>query len=212
MDVNTAIYNYFNYIYYIQGMEENIDIEPQKVTVNSSELLKKFKSREDRYNFLREMSNIFFNILDLYLPKEVGFDSYYFLQVLTGTKNVKINIYNVQLLPIGHHSDYDLKYFRKDHTLTKDFLINIIQNNQIYQSYLPDNINLKSISRDYILSVSVFITFQIIAYLTPNIYSNLYELYKTKSQQNEYKKWNDYKIDILPNIKHKIDEFVPCQR
>ena len=76
-------------------MEENIDIEPQKVTVNSSELLKKFKSREDRYNFLREMSNIYFNILDLYLPKEVGFDSYYFLQVLTGTKNVKINFYNV---------------------------------------------------------------------------------------------------------------------
>ena len=28
-------------------MEDNIDIEDQRVTVNSTELLKKFKSRED---------------------------------------------------------------------------------------------------------------------------------------------------------------------
>jgi hypothetical protein len=76
-------------------MEDNINIEDQRVTVNSTELLKKFKSREDKYKFLREMSKLFFNILDLYLPKEVGFDSYYFLLVLTGKKNVKINFYNV---------------------------------------------------------------------------------------------------------------------
>lgn len=212
MDIYINIDDFIFYIVYIQAMEDNINIEDQRVTVNSTELLKKFKSREDKYKFLREMSKLFFNILDLYLPKEVGFDSYYFLLVLTGKKNVKINFYNVQLLPIGSNADYDLKYFQKEHTLTKDFLINIIKNDQIYPSYLPDSVNLKSLSRDYLLSVSLFITFQIIAYLSPNVYSNLYELYKSKSKENEYKRWNEYKVDILPNIKQKIDNFVPCQR
>lgn len=61
------------------------------------------------------------------------------------------------MLPIGHHSDYDLKYFRKDHTLTKDFLINIIINDPKYKEYIPDNISLKSITRDYMLSVSLIL-------------------------------------------------------
>ena len=69
-------------------MENEIDIEPQKVTVNGSELLKKFKSSEDRYNFMREMSKKFYNFLDLFLTTEVGFDSHYFLQVLSGKKKV----------------------------------------------------------------------------------------------------------------------------
>lgn len=147
------------YIFYIKIMESNIEMENQKVTVNSTDLLKKFKSREDQYNFLREMSKFFINSIDLYFPKEVGFDSFYFLQVLTGKKNVRLIFFNLQLLPIGHHVDYDLKYFRKDHTLTKDFLLNIIKNDQIYQSYLPDNTDLKALSRDYLLSVSIYIIF-----------------------------------------------------
>ena len=76
-------------------MESNIEMEDQKVTVNSTELLKKFKSREDQYNFLREMSKFFINPLDLYFPKEVGFDSFYFLQVLTGKKNVRLILFNL---------------------------------------------------------------------------------------------------------------------
>lgn len=37
-------------------MEENIELDAQKVMINGGDLLKKFKSREDRYNFMREMS------------------------------------------------------------------------------------------------------------------------------------------------------------
>ena len=48
-------------------MENEIHMEPQKVSVNGSELLKKFKSSEDRYNFMREMSKKFYNFLDLFL-------------------------------------------------------------------------------------------------------------------------------------------------
>lgn len=69
-------------------MEEQINVQRNNVSVKASELLKKFKSREDRFNFMRELSKLLFNFLDLYLPKEVGFDSNYFLQVLSGKKKV----------------------------------------------------------------------------------------------------------------------------
>ena len=71
-------------------MEEDIqDLDRQKVTIKGSKLLKKFKSKEDRFNFMRELSIYIFNFLDLYLPKEVGFDSNYFLRLLNGSKKVR---------------------------------------------------------------------------------------------------------------------------
>ena len=70
-------------------MEDIFNSEGQKVTVKGSELLKKFKSKEDRFNFMRELSIYIYNFLDLYLPKEVGFDSNYFLRVLNGSKKVR---------------------------------------------------------------------------------------------------------------------------
>ena len=75
-------------------MEPNPNLDEPNVLVNSSDILKKFKSREDRYNFMRENSNYLYNFLDLYLPQEVGFDSYFFLQVLSGSKKVIFIFYN----------------------------------------------------------------------------------------------------------------------
>ena len=37
-------------------MDSNPNLDEPKVLVNSSDLLKKFKTREDRYNFMRENS------------------------------------------------------------------------------------------------------------------------------------------------------------
>lgn len=76
-------------------MEEKINIKNENVRVKASDLLRKFKSREDRFNFMRELSKLYFNFLDLFLPKEVGFDTNYFLQVLSGQKKVKIFLYNI---------------------------------------------------------------------------------------------------------------------
>ena len=45
----------------------------------------------------------------------------------------------MELLPLGHHTDFNLKYFRKDNLLTKEFLIKIINEEQKYKLYLPDN-------------------------------------------------------------------------
>lgn len=193
-------------------MENNIIVEEQKVTVKGSDLLKKFKTKEDRFNFLREMSNYIYNFVDLYMPDLPGFDSDFFLMVLTGQKKVSYISYKLQLLPLGHHTDFNLKYFRKDSLLTKEFLIKIINDEPNYKLYLPDNIELKSLSRDYILSVSVLFYFQLIAYLTPNVYNKLYELYKERTKQNEAKKWNNYAIKVMPEIKEKITNFVPCQK
>ena len=55
-------------------MENKINIEA-KVTVKGADLLKKFKTKEDRFNFLREMSKYIFNFVDLYMPDLPGFDS-----------------------------------------------------------------------------------------------------------------------------------------
>ena len=59
-------------------MENNINVEEQKVTVKGSDLLIKFKTKEDRFNFLRQMSNYIYNFEDLYMPDLPGFDSYFF--------------------------------------------------------------------------------------------------------------------------------------
>ena len=37
-------------------MDSNPNLDEPKVLVNSTDLLKKFKTREDRYNFMRENS------------------------------------------------------------------------------------------------------------------------------------------------------------
>ena len=85
-------------------------------------------------------------------------------------------------------------------------------NDEKYKYYLPDNILLKSISRDYFLSVSFNLNFQLIAYVSPNTYTQLYELYKMKLQQKETKHWNNYQIEMLPEIKQKMDNYLPCQK
>ena len=59
-------------------MENIINIEKQKVTIKGSNLLKKFKAKEDRFNFLRELSNYIYNFIDLYMLDLPGFDSYFF--------------------------------------------------------------------------------------------------------------------------------------
>ena len=56
MDKKTNINDKNVIDYYNTKMEDEIEIHPQKVPVSAGDLLKKFKSGEDRYNFMREMS------------------------------------------------------------------------------------------------------------------------------------------------------------
>ena len=57
------------------------------------------------------------------------------------------------MLPIGKHTDYKLKYFRGDGSLTKDFLIKIIKSKIAYNKFLPDGIKYENLSKDFLFSV-----------------------------------------------------------
>ena len=79
-------------------MEQN---EPERlIKVKVSDLLKKFRHKEDRYNFCRQKGNlnllIFIYIVTMigyWLPNEVGFDATFFVQFLCKKKEVKIKYY-----------------------------------------------------------------------------------------------------------------------
>ena len=58
-------------------------------------------------------------------------------------------------LPVGFQTGFNLNYFRKGETLNKAYLINRINNNPKFKDYLPDNVSLMSLSRDFLLAVSL---------------------------------------------------------
>ena len=81
-------------------MEIGNNEQQQLVKVKVSELIKKFKHREDRYNFCRQQGKlIYFLIINITLgywyPNEIGFDSTFFVRFLTKkrSKNISYNLY-----------------------------------------------------------------------------------------------------------------------
>ena len=56
-------------------------------------------------------------------------------------------------LPVGFQTGFNLNYFHKGETLNKYYIINKISNNPKFSEYLPDNISLISVSRDFLLTV-----------------------------------------------------------
>ena len=77
-------------------MEINNNINQGTIQVKASEILKKFKHKEDRYNFCRQKGifNLFFNLnilidIGFWLPNESGFDSTFFVKFLGKEKEVK---------------------------------------------------------------------------------------------------------------------------
>lgn len=145
------------------------------------------------------------------MPNEVGFDSTFFVKFLCKQKVVRIEyfLYNmfkyaIYLLPIGGHSDFKLSYFRGDGVLTKNFLIKIVKSKKDYEKFLPDEIKLENLSKDFLFSV--------IAHVDPKTYSEMYELYKKKISENIYKKWEDYTINIKQDMIKAIDDYVPSKK
>lgn len=105
-----------------------------------------------------------------------------------------------------------MPYFRNGGVLTKKFVASIIKGKPKYKDYIPDNAKLENLSKSFLFSVSNIIIFQLIAFIEPNIYSSLYELYKQKSAENIYHKWDDYAIDVKTDIANSIKNFVPVKR
>ena len=207
-------------------MEIGNNEQQQLVKVKVSELIKKFKHREDRYNFCRQQGKLIYFLiiiitLGYWYPNEIGFDSTFFVQFLTKKKEVRIfHIICIliflfkQLLPIGKHTDYKLNYFRGDGALTKSFLINIIKSKVDYEKFLPDKTKYENLSKDFLFSVSIIIInkIQLIAFVDPETYAKMYDLYKKKNSENIYKKWDEYSVNIKGDMIQSINQYVPSKK
>jgi hypothetical protein len=79
------------------------------------------------------------------MPKEIGFDTAFMLEVLKGKK---------KYLPISVSSGYELPYFKTGETLNKNYIIEKMGNNNEYKDYIPDGVSLNKLSRKFLLSVS----------------------------------------------------------
>lgn len=139
----------------MEGSDENINIrgniQGEKVIVKASDILKKLRTPQDRKNFSLENSKkflkFFFNkILDWYIPNLKGYDATFLLKVMRGEK---------RCLPIGFQSGFHLSYFRKGETLNKEYIINKISGNPNFKYYIPDGISPMSLTRDFLLTVSI---------------------------------------------------------
>ena len=76
-------------------MEEPQNIQQEIIKIKVSELMKKFKHKEDRFNFCRQKGKwIICIIIDIilyigfWLPNEPGFDSTFFIKFLKKEKEV----------------------------------------------------------------------------------------------------------------------------
>jgi hypothetical protein len=66
------------------------------------------------------------------------------IEVLKGKK---------KYLPINVSCGFELPYFRNGDTLNKQYIIEKMSGNNAYAEYIPNGINLKKLSRKFLLSV-----------------------------------------------------------
>ena len=155
-----------------------------KVPVNATLIVAKYKSLKDRLNFCFEKN--------WYHPKEVGFDASFFLKVIMGQK---------KYLPNNFTVNYKMHYFRKGEKLDKDYIISKMKDNPAYAEYTPDIDDAKKFSKSFLLLL--------VAYIDPNLYRELYSINKKQLQDRIYNKWGDYQIDVSKDLIKDIKEFTP---
>ena len=126
-------------------MSEQIELENEdKIEINASEIIAKYKSSEDRKLFCFERN--------WWHPDEKGFDAIYFLKVISGEKKYLPNNFTVK---------NKLKCFRKGQKFDKKYIVQKMQGNEEYGKYVPDNCDPLKLSRNFLLTL--------IAYIDPNI-------------------------------------------
>ena len=73
---------------------------------------------------------------------------------MTGNKSVNKFLINfIKLVPLGRTGGYSFKYYIKDKKFTKFDIINRLNSINNSSKYLPDDINLSSLSRDFLITV-----------------------------------------------------------
>lgn len=79
---------------------------------------------------------------------EPGFDSTYFLQVLSGVKNICLGIFVLGI---------NLAFFRSGIKLDKQYILSKMKGNPTYGEYVPDNCNPAKLSKDFLLNLVAYI-------------------------------------------------------
>ena len=103
---------------------------------------------------------------------------------------------------------FGLNTFRKGDKLTKQYLFDRMKGNPEYAAYVPDNIDPTKLSREFLLAVNIILIFvQLIAYVDPTLYKELYAISKIQLSQQKYKKWNDFKVEINTNLIENIHNY-----
>lgn len=166
-------------------MESNNSQNSQgTVAVNATEIIRKYKNKQDRINFCLERNWL--------CPTEPGYDSNFFLLVLMGRK---------KYLPNNFAVNYELKYFRSGEKLGKSYIIGRMMGNPAYSIYTPDNIDPKKFSKKFLLTL--------ISYLDPQLFQDLYSIQKKRLLEKTFNNWGKYRVDIKKEFLSDIKSFNP---
>lgn len=163
-------------------MSNNNNNNPQKIAVDATEIINKYRKLEDRLNFCLEKN--------WFHPREIGYDANYFLSVIKGDK---------KYLPNNFTINYHIGYFRTGEKLDKKYLIERMKSNNTYALYTPDVCDPMKFSKIFLL--------KLIAYIDPNLFREIYSINKKQKAERNYNKWGDFKIDINRDLIKDIQEF-----
>lgn len=94
-----------------------------------------------------------------------------------------------------------MPYFTKKKALRKIDILDKFRNDQNLMSYVPDDININSLNRDFLLSV----------FMTGNQekYFSLYKQYKEIMAEKEDKRLQKYVLPISDTLKNKLMQYNP---
>ena len=135
-----------------------------------------------------------FNFITIakYYPDEKCFNREFLLGVLSGRK---------KLLPLGCFGGFNLPFYTKNKKLTKEYIFAKFQNDENLLAYLPDNIQLTSITREFLLSV--------LFYGDRNKYLELYEEYKNIQVQKSTTGNKRFKAIVTNEIIDSLKNYNP---
>ena len=114
------------------------------------------------------------------------------LGVLSGRK---------KLIPLGCFGGFSLPFYTKNKKLTKEYIFAKIINDENLLAYLPDNIQLTSITREFLLSI--------LFYGARNKYLELYEEYKNIQIQKSTTGNKRFKAVVTNEIIDSLKNYNP---
>ena len=103
-----------------------------------------------------------------------------------------------KLLPIGCIGGFNFPYYSKGKLLTKDDIFKNFINDEELLAYLPDNPDIRCITREYLLSVLFFSNRE--KYL--QLYSKYKDIQLQKSTSENRKFYAKITIEMMDKLKH----------